>query len=108
MVTTHSEEECELLVSLRNQGRSYDAAGWFHHASGRVQLPAHRHPGCARARPAGEARPDPGDAEAAAARYGELLERVDGVETPFADDADHKRSWFVYVVKLAPGSIAKR
>ena len=30
MVTTHSEEERELLVSLRNQGRSYDSR-WFHH-----------------------------------------------------------------------------
>jgi dTDP-4-amino-4,6-dideoxygalactose transaminase len=39
--------------------------------------------------------------EAAAGRYGELLEDVDGVEIPWAGDADHKRSWFVYVVKLA-------
>ena len=38
----------------------------------------------------------------AAARYGELLEDVDGVETPHPDDAEHKRSWFVYVTKLAP------
>ena len=30
MVTTHSEEEWELLKSLRNQGRSYDSR-WFHH-----------------------------------------------------------------------------
>jgi perosamine synthetase len=28
---------------------------------------------------------------------------VDGVEAPLADDADHKRSWFVYVAKLARG-----
>src|SRR5262249_58869165 len=26
-----------------------------------------------------------------------------GVEVPFADGADHERSWFVYVVKLARG-----
>ena len=26
---------------------------------------------------------------------------VDGVEPPLADDADHERSWFVYVVRLA-------
>jgi len=32
-----------------------------------------------------------------------LLAAVDGVEAPLEDDADHKRSWFVYVVKLAPG-----
>ena len=37
-----------------------------------------------------------------ATRYGELLAGLDGVELPLADDADHRRSWFVYVVKLAP------
>ena len=31
VVTTHSEEEWQLLCSLRNQGRSYDGGGWFHH-----------------------------------------------------------------------------
>ena len=41
--------------------------------------------------------------EAASRRYGELLEDVDGVEVPSAGDADHKRSWFVYVVKLDAG-----
>ena len=30
VVTTHSEEERDLLVSLRNQGRSYENR-WFHH-----------------------------------------------------------------------------
>jgi perosamine synthetase len=40
---------------------------------------------------------------AAAARYTELLSGVDGVEAPLADDADHKRSWFVYVVEVAEG-----
>ena len=38
-----------------------------------------------------------------AARYGELLRDVD-VETPLEDDADHVRSWFVYVVKLPAGA----
>src|SRR5439155_334056 len=37
-----------------------------------------------------------------AARYDELLRGAD-VETPPADDADHERSWFVYVVKLPAG-----
>src|SRR5207253_745107 len=40
---------------------------------------------------------------AAAARYKELLASVDGVEPLAADDADHRRSWFVYVVRLDPG-----
>src|SRR4029453_14210406 len=35
--------------------------------------------------------------------YGELLADVDGLEVPFADDATHGRSWFVYVGTLAPG-----
>src|SRR5699024_4240180 len=36
----------------------------------------------------------------AAARYGELLAGIDGVELPCADDDTHTRSWFVYVVVL--------
>ena len=38
----------------------------------------------------------------AAARYSEILGGLD-VELPLADDADHERSWFVYVVKLPAG-----
>jgi perosamine synthetase len=101
IVTTHSEEEWELLKSLRNQGRSYESR-WFHHvrlgfnyrftdlqaAVGVAQL--EKLDGILRLR-----------AEAAA-RYGELLGGVDGVEPPQPDDGDHKRSWFVYVTKLAP------
>ncbi len=37
---------------------------------------------------------------AAASRYRELLADVDGVEPPAPDDDAHRRSWFVYVVKL--------
>ena len=37
-----------------------------------------------------------------AAVYGEILQDI-GVELPLADDADHVRSWFVYVVKLPEG-----
>ena len=37
-----------------------------------------------------------------AARYSEALASVEGVEAPLPDDQDHKRSWFVYVVELAP------
>jgi perosamine synthetase len=40
---------------------------------------------------------------AVAARYSELLEALHGVEAPLPDDADHRRSWFVYVVLLATG-----
>jgi perosamine synthetase len=100
VVTTHSEEEWQLLRSLRNQGRSYDGGGWFHHirlglnyrwtdvqaAIGLAQLEKLDRILALR--------------EAAAGRYGKLLAELDGVEAPFAADADHKRSWFVYVVKL--------
>ena len=102
MVTTHSEEEWQLLKSLRNQGRSYESR-WFHHprlgfnyrftdiqaALGIAQLEKLDEILELRA--------------AAAARYGALLSGMDGVEPPAADDADHKRSWFVYVVLLGEG-----
>jgi perosamine synthetase len=102
VVTTHSEETWELLKSLRNQGRSYDNR-WFHHvrlgfnyrftdlqaAVGIAQLEKLEHILELRA--------------AAATRYGRLLADVGGVERPLADDEDHVRSWFVYVVKLDAG-----
>jgi perosamine synthetase len=101
-VTTHSEDEWRQLRSLRNQGRAYDGGSWFDHvrlgfnyrwtdiqaALGIAQL--EKLDEILRRR------------SEVAARYGELLAGVDGVETLLADDADHRRSWFVYVVKLAP------
>ena len=39
-----------------------------------------------------------------AARYGELLGAIPGLELPCADDAAHERSWFVYVVALPAGA----
>jgi perosamine synthetase len=102
IVTTHSEEEWELLKSLRNQGRSYDSR-WFHH----VRLGFnYRITDVQAAMGIGQLekldrllamRAD------VARRYGELLASIDGVELPCADDADHRRSWFVYVVKVAEG-----
>ena len=41
---------------------------------------------------------------AVAARYGQLLADVDGLELPCPDDAGHERSWFVYVVALPAGT----
>jgi dTDP-4-amino-4,6-dideoxygalactose transaminase len=102
VVTTHSEDEAQLLRSLRNQGRSYDSR-WFHHvrvgfnyrftdlqaAVGIAQLEKLDEILALRA--------------AAAARYNELLGGVDGLVLPHPDDADHVRSWFVYVVRLPSG-----
>jgi perosamine synthetase len=45
---------------------------------------------------------------AVASRYDELLRGIDGVELPLADDADHQRSWFVYVVKLPSNADRER
>ena len=102
VVVTHSEETWKLVQSLRNQGRSYEGGGWFNHvrlgfnyrwtdlqaAVGIAQLE--------KLDRALELR------SAAAARYADLLADVDAVELAPADDADHRRSWFVYVVALAP------
>ena len=103
MVTTHSEEEWGLVRSLRNQGRA-DSGGWLEHARlgfnyriddiraavGLGQLEKLDEILAARAR--------------VAERYGELLAGFEGLELPCADDDDHQRSWFVYVVALPRGA----
>jgi dTDP-4-amino-4,6-dideoxygalactose transaminase len=101
MVTTHSESEWRLVRSLRNQGRA-DSGGWLEHARlgfnyriddvraaiGLGQL---------------EKLTDILEARSAvAARYASLLGPIPGLELPCEDDADHERSWFVYVVTLPP------
>ena len=97
-VTTNDADEHELLVSLRNQGR-LETSSWLLHgrlgynyrlddvsaALGIGQLEKLDRILAARAE--------------VAARYTELLSGVD-VEPPIPDDADHVRSWFVYVVRL--------
>jgi len=102
VVTTHSEQQWQLLRSLRNQGRSYEGGGWFNHvrlgfnyrwtdlqaAVGIAQLEKLDRMLALRSE--------------AASHYAELLAGVDGVGLAPADDADHRRSWFVYVVELAP------
>jgi perosamine synthetase len=101
-VTTHDPEQHELLVSLRNQGR-LETSSWLQH--GRLGF-NYRLDDLSAALGIGqlekldrilEAR------RAVAAVYDELLSDVD-VEPPLADDADHERSWFVYVVKLPKGA----
>jgi perosamine synthetase len=98
-VTLASEADWQLVKSLSNQGRS-DSGDWLTHtrlgynyrldelsaALGLAQL---------------ERLDDLLDMRAAVAgRYGELLASVDGVSTLRADDGEHRRSWFVYVVLL--------
>ena len=97
-VTTHSEDEHELLVSLRNQGR-LETSSWLQH--GRLGY-NYRLDDISAALGIGQLEKFDRILAArreVAARYGELLRDVD-VEPPLADDEDHTRSWFVYVVKL--------
>jgi perosamine synthetase len=103
VVFTHSEEEWQLVRSMRNQGREYAGGAWFHHvrlgwnyrwtdlqaAIGLGQLEKLDRLLALRAE--------------AAERYGRLLEGVD-VEPLCADDEAHRRSWFVYVVALPLGT----
>jgi perosamine synthetase len=100
MVTTHSESEWRLLRSLRNQGRA-DSGGWLEHA--RLGF-NYRLDDIGAAIGLGQLEKLDAILEArasVAARYGELLADVPGLELPCADDPDHERSWFVYVVTLA-------
>ncbi|MDX6410684.1 MAG: perosamine synthetase [Gaiellaceae bacterium] len=97
-ITTNDEEQQKLLVSLRNQGR-LETSSWLQH--GRYGY-NYRLDDLSAALGIGQLekldRILPARAEVAAT-YGELLAGVD-VEPPLADDEDHVRSWFVYVVKL--------
>ncbi|MDX6485137.1 MAG: perosamine synthetase [Gaiellaceae bacterium] len=107
MVTTHSEEEWRLLRSLRNQGRG-DSGGWLEH----VRLGFNYRMDDVRAA-LGLGQLEKLDEilelrAVVADRYAELLGGIDGVELPLADDAEHRRSWFVYVVKLPDNESRER
>jgi perosamine synthetase len=103
VVVTHSEDVWQQVVSLRNQGRSYgEGGGWFHHV--RVGL-NYRWTDVQAA--IGIAQLEKLDRilelrAAAARRYDDFLDDLGGIEGPPPDDAKHRRSWFVYVVKLDP------
>jgi perosamine synthetase len=107
MVTTHSEEEWQLVRSLRNQGRP-EPGGWLEH----VRLGFnYRLDDIAAALGIGQLeRFDEILAlrENAAKRYRDLLGGLGGIELPCADDDDHRRSWFVYVVLLPDGDTRER
>ena len=102
VVVTHSEEERRQLVSLRNQGRAYEGGGWFHH----VQVGFNYRWTDIQAA-IGVAQLEKLDEilalrRAAAERYTSLLADLEAVSPLLSDDEDHRRSWFVYVVKLEP------
>jgi perosamine synthetase len=107
MVTTHSEEEWRLMRSLRNQGRG-DSGGWLEH----VRLGFnYRLDDVSAALGIGQVEKLDEILRlrsAVAERYGELLGGIEGVELPCADDAEHTRSWFVYVVALPDNDARER
>ncbi len=103
VVFTQSEREWQLVRSLRNQGRDYEGGAWFHH----VRLGFNYRWTDVQAA-IGIAQLEKLDRllelrAAVAARYRRLLEGVE-VELLCEDDADHRRSWFVYVVALPDGA----
>jgi perosamine synthetase len=103
MITTHSEREWRLVRSLRNQGRA-DSGGWLEHA--RLGF-NYRIDDVRSAIGIGQLEKLDrilASRSAVALRYEELLAGVAGLELPLADDADHVRSWFVYVVVLPAGT----
>ncbi|MGI8605771.1 MAG: DegT/DnrJ/EryC1/StrS family aminotransferase [Gaiellaceae bacterium] len=98
-VAVQSEEEWNLVKSLSNQGRS-DSGEWLTHSRLGYNYRLDELSAAV-----GVAQLEKLDrilelrAEVAA-RYESLLAPVEGVETLVADDGDHRRSWFVYVVLL--------
>jgi dTDP-4-amino-4,6-dideoxygalactose transaminase len=103
MVTTHSEREWLLLRSLRNQGRA-DSGGWLEHA--RLGF-NYRMDDISAAIGLGQLEKLDAILEAraeVAARYASVLTATPGLELPCEDDAEHERSWFVYVVALPSGT----
>jgi perosamine synthetase len=100
-IAVSTDEERRLLRSLANQGRA-DSGGWLEHARLGYN---YRLDDLSAA--VGLAQLEKLDTllelrAAAARRYGELLHGVEGAEAPLADDAEHRRSWFVYPVRLDP------
>jgi perosamine synthetase len=102
VVVTYSEEERQLLRSLRNQGRDYDGGAWFHH----VRLGFnYRWTDVQAAIGIGQLE----KLDLLLARRSEVAERYTRlladmeVEPLCADDTEHRRSWFVYVVALPAG-----
>jgi perosamine synthetase len=106
MIVTADEAEWRLFKSLSNQGRA-DGGGWLEHARFGYN---YRLDDVASAIGIGQLEKLDAILESrseVAARYGELLAGLD-VELPLEDDADHKRSWFVYVVVLPDGADRER
>jgi perosamine synthetase len=102
IVVTDSEEQWRLIKSLSNQGRGDDGP-WLEH----VRL-GYNYRLDDLSAALGIAQLEKLDRilelrRQVAERYETLLSAVDGAELVAADDAEHRRSWFVFVVRLAEG-----
>lgn len=102
IVVVDSEEQSRLLKSLSNQGRGDDGP-WLEH----VRL-GYNYRLDDLSAALGVAQLEKLDRilelrSQVAERYRSLLAGVDGVELPTVDDAEHRRSWFVFMVRLAAG-----
>jgi perosamine synthetase len=102
IVVTDSEEQWRLIKSLSNQGRGDDGP-WLEH----VRL-GYNYRLDDLSAALGVAQLEKLDRilelrRQVAERYRTLLSAVDGAELAAADDAEHRRSWFVFVVRLAEG-----
>jgi perosamine synthetase len=102
IVVTDSEEQWRLIKSLSNQGRGDDGP-WLEH----VRL-GYNYRLDDLSAALGIAQLEKLDRilelrSQVAERYRTLLSGVAGAELAAADDAEHRRSWFVFVVRLAEG-----
>ena len=87
--------------SLRNQGTRLRRRRVVQPRAARVELPLDRRAGRDRDRAAREARPAAGAAGGGSRAVRGGCSRASRSEPLCADDADHRRSWFVYVVAAA-------
>jgi perosamine synthetase len=102
IVVTDSEEQWRLIKSLSNQGRGDDGP-WLEH----VRL-GYNYRLDDLSAALGVAQLEKLDRilelrSQVAERYRSLLAGVGGVELAAEDDDEHRRSWFVFVVRIAPG-----
>jgi perosamine synthetase len=101
IVVVGSEDEWRLLKSLSNQGRA-DSGGWLEHARLGYNYRLSDVGAALGVAQLGKLDQLLELRAQAAARYAELLAGSD-VVVPVADDDDHRRSWFVYVVQVPEG-----
>jgi perosamine synthetase len=97
-----TEDEWRLVKSLANQGRA-DSGGWLEHARFGYNYrldDLSAAVGLAQVERLDELLSRRAEA---AGRYAEHLPAIPDVEPPLANDPEHRRSWFVYPVRLPEG-----